>query len=528
MGELDHISTSPVKRIFISYAQTDASVCAELERHLSSLQRSGEALLWHAGKLLPGDIGPSVVREQLLTADIILLLITPDFLASDPLYEEHVHLAFSRSKIDGTRVVPILVKPCAWQTGPIATLEALPKNKIPVTLWRNRDDAWTQIVAGITEALPQPIARTFENSPALHSRSLLHLAVDPLEKVPTGFVPCLLPNQDVPGPDLGRAALAVAITCSAHDGTQVAVVDPEELRPPQTSSPQLMGIKPNLRPRKSLLQYALARIAAASLLLLGIIALALHFSPISPIAHPASDHAPECGANRQLYEGVCLSNKMVNFLACLTHSGAKLALVETSAAAKAHGVNDNGLADAQVGADIGHRYAGLPESEVRLVVQFCRDIAEEAGITVKDPAPVSPPPVFRSPEALPMPEGGSWTGVYSSETFGDLHLVQDGPAITGKWIRPHHDRWGEVHGVVNYNLLQFTWKEHTLVSSTGTQLRSGDGYLQYSRPAGDDKVTGVARQTNDGATAPWSAVKQRNVPPDLMSIPGPSFEPPGL
>jgi len=132
------------------------------------------------------------------------------------------------------------------------------------------------------------------------------------------------------------------------------------------------------------------------------------------------------------------------------------------------------------------------------------------------------------PKASPMPQGGDWSGVYFSEIFGYLHLVQDGKSVTGKWIRPRRDRWGQVAGVADGNILRFTWKEYSTVNNTGSPIPSGDGYLQYRRPEGDnvdDEVKGVVRPAAGGASMPWNAIKQRNVKPDVKSIPGSNVEP---
>lgn len=122
-----------------------------------------------------------------------------------------------------------------------------------------------------------------------------------------------------------------------------------------------------------------------------------------------------------------------------------------------------------------------------------------------------------------MPEGGDWTGVYFSELYGYLHVVQDGNAISGKWIRPHKDRWGEVNGQVTGDLMKFEWKEHTVGLVGPNSTKSGRGYFKYKRPEGDnvdDQIVGEIGRGQDEVGDPWDAVKQRNVKPDLASIGG--------
>ena len=122
-----------------------------------------------------------------------------------------------------------------------------------------------------------------------------------------------------------------------------------------------------------------------------------------------------------------------------------------------------------------------------------------------------------------MPPGGEWTGVWFSELYGNLHLVQDGNVISGKWLRTHQDRGGEVHGQVTGDLMKFEWKEYTVGLITPNSIKSGRGYFKYKRPEGenvDDQIAGEIGRGQDEVGDPWDAIKQRNVKPDLASIGG--------
>jgi hypothetical protein len=122
-----------------------------------------------------------------------------------------------------------------------------------------------------------------------------------------------------------------------------------------------------------------------------------------------------------------------------------------------------------------------------------------------------------------MPADANWTGVYFSELYGYLHMVQDGNAVAGKWIRPHKDRWGELKGEVSGDVIHFEWEEHTIGLVGPNANKKGRGYFKYKRPAGnnvDDTFTGEIGFDKDEVGEPWDAVKQRNVNPDLASIGG--------
>ncbi|MBI4955531.1 MAG: hypothetical protein HY908_26150 [Myxococcales bacterium] len=127
----------------------------------------------------------------------------------------------------------------------------------------------------------------------------------------------------------------------------------------------------------------------------------------------------------------------------------------------------------------------------------------------------------------PMPDGASWTGVYYSPLFGELHLVQEGSAVTGRWNRPVKDRWGELHGSANGNLLKFDWREIPYGLVTATSEKRGKGYFVYTRPPGDnidDTFKGEVGKNDDEVGTTWDAIKQRNVKPDIGSIGNASAE----
>jgi len=122
-----------------------------------------------------------------------------------------------------------------------------------------------------------------------------------------------------------------------------------------------------------------------------------------------------------------------------------------------------------------------------------------------------------------MPPDGTWTGVWYSELYGYLHLIQDGNAVVGKWIRPHRDRWGELKGEATGDVLKYEWSEHVIDLVGPNATKSGRGYFKYKRPAGDnmdDTFSGEFGLVKDEVGSPWDAVKQRNVKPDLSSIGG--------
>jgi hypothetical protein len=123
-----------------------------------------------------------------------------------------------------------------------------------------------------------------------------------------------------------------------------------------------------------------------------------------------------------------------------------------------------------------------------------------------------------------LPKDGNWQGVWYSELYGYLHLVKKGNSeVRGKWERPHKDKWGEMKGEIQGDLMRFEWNEYTKGLVGPNAKKSGKGYFKYKRPAGDnvdDKIEGEIGLVQDEVGDPWEAVHQRRVEPDLSSIGG--------
>lgn len=145
-------SFAPVE-IFCSFARADAPFLAQLELHLSMLQREGSISTWHKHQIIAGSNSQAEVDQHLNTASLILLLISSNFLASDYCYGTEMQRALQRYEAGEAVVIPLLLRPCDWQSAPFATLQMLPTEARPITKWRNRDEAWANVVTGIRNAL---------------------------------------------------------------------------------------------------------------------------------------------------------------------------------------------------------------------------------------------------------------------------------------------------------------------------------------------------------------------------------------
>src|SRR6266849_519414 len=139
--------------VFYAYAHKDAPFRNRLENHLSLLSRQGLITQWHDRHILPGVDWAQTIDTHLERASVILLLISADFLASDYCYGIEMKRALERHQANEARVIPILLRPVDWHGAPFAHLQALPTDAKPITTWRNQDEAFTDVVAGIRRAV---------------------------------------------------------------------------------------------------------------------------------------------------------------------------------------------------------------------------------------------------------------------------------------------------------------------------------------------------------------------------------------
>lgn len=138
-------------RIFISYAHEDEELKNELDKYLKVLKRSSKVQVWNDRKLIAGEEWDQTIMSELNKANIILLLISVDFNASDFIWDKELASAMKRHEEGTARVVPIILRKCQWSDMPYAKLQALPRNATPVTEYDSLDNAFTEIAIGIEQ-----------------------------------------------------------------------------------------------------------------------------------------------------------------------------------------------------------------------------------------------------------------------------------------------------------------------------------------------------------------------------------------
>lgn len=139
--------------LFFSYSHKDEVLRDQLEVHLTMLKRQGIISAWHDRRIVAGEDIDDAISGYLEEADVVLLLVSSDFLASDYCYEREMNRAMERQREGSTEVIPVILRPCDWHSAPFGRLNALPLEGKPVTKWADADDAFLNIVEGIKAAL---------------------------------------------------------------------------------------------------------------------------------------------------------------------------------------------------------------------------------------------------------------------------------------------------------------------------------------------------------------------------------------
>lgn len=151
--------------IFLSYAHEDEKLLAKLMTHLKILQRLGLAMLWYDQDIGKGSSWEPEIYQRLNTADIILLLISSDFIASDFCYSKEMDRAMERHARNEACVIPVILRPTNWQNAPFATLQAAPKFAKPVTTWKDTDSAFVDISRALQDTIEKRFGITLSSHP---------------------------------------------------------------------------------------------------------------------------------------------------------------------------------------------------------------------------------------------------------------------------------------------------------------------------------------------------------------------------
>jgi len=139
--------------LFISYAHKDEGFKETLEENLSILKRQGLINTWSDRDITPGSNWEDEISENLNTADVIILLISSSFIASDYCYSREVKVAVERHDKNEALVIPLLIRRCSWEDTPFSKIQSIPTDLKPISSWDNVDEGWYDAIEGIKKAI---------------------------------------------------------------------------------------------------------------------------------------------------------------------------------------------------------------------------------------------------------------------------------------------------------------------------------------------------------------------------------------
>ncbi len=155
-GEAEQAATSQPVEIYFSYVKEDESLVKQLQNQLTFLLRQGLIIDWHRGKVIPGQVVSAEVAKHLNAAPVILLFISPEYLASDQCHHE-MSIAIGRKD---AIVMPILLRRIAGLKDALFShLQSFPRNGKAVSEWGNRKEAAFAEIADEVSAVVQDSKR---------------------------------------------------------------------------------------------------------------------------------------------------------------------------------------------------------------------------------------------------------------------------------------------------------------------------------------------------------------------------------
>ena len=145
-------AAAPSRSLFISYAHADERMADQLLKHLTVLRREGIINSWHDRSISAGDQWSGQISEAMDRAQIVLFLVSADFLASDYCYDVEVRRALERHAAGQAVVIPVILRACDWGGSLFSKFQALPSDGRPISSTPNRDKALLDVVRGIRAA----------------------------------------------------------------------------------------------------------------------------------------------------------------------------------------------------------------------------------------------------------------------------------------------------------------------------------------------------------------------------------------
>jgi hypothetical protein len=169
-----HLEGAPLIKLVFSYAHADEALRNELEKHLAPLRRQGLIESWHDRRIVPGQEFGGQIERHFQDADIVLLLVSPDFINSNYCYDVEMVGAIGRHHRHEAIVIPVILRPCHWHDLPFGKILAATVDGKPVTQFLSLDEGFYQVVDAIKRAIKvlgaKPNAEAIVSKPVVEAK----------------------------------------------------------------------------------------------------------------------------------------------------------------------------------------------------------------------------------------------------------------------------------------------------------------------------------------------------------------------
>jgi hypothetical protein len=171
-----------IRSVLFCYASEDQRMASLLKNHLGQLKHNELITIWDQGEISPGDEWKQTMNAYLQEAQIILLLMSSSFLASDYCYSMQMQEAIRRHEQQTARVIPIILRSVHWQGPPLDKLKVLPDEQKPISEWRPQDKGYANVVMNIAQVVKQWNEQNFPG-PTIERKAMMLTLDQLIEKV---------------------------------------------------------------------------------------------------------------------------------------------------------------------------------------------------------------------------------------------------------------------------------------------------------------------------------------------------------
>jgi hypothetical protein len=148
----------PQDQVFISYSYKDKQWSDVLCTHLKPYLRDGSIISWSDKQIRPG--------SQITNTKVAVLLVTPDFLASDFIHEQELGPLLQEAERRGVEILWVPVRASAYKKTALKDYQAAldPNKPLANMMEADRDQALVRICEEIEKAVGRAIGRFSERS----------------------------------------------------------------------------------------------------------------------------------------------------------------------------------------------------------------------------------------------------------------------------------------------------------------------------------------------------------------------------